>query len=377
MAGGTPAERKAMELLVALGDIYGADRLIEVTSVHVSGASYKIIGDAGLEFVEEFSKSARAKVPTTVNPLGMDLRAWRETHIPEAFALKQARIAEAYRRMGVKETWSCVPYQVGNRPRAGDHIAWAESSAAIFANSVLGARTNREGGPSALAAAITGYTPNYGLHLEENREATVRVIVRASLKGYEYSLMGHHLGKLLGSGVPIIEGIAGTEDELKALGAAIATSSDITMFHIKGLTPEWETAIRNTPEVHEVERQDLERVKEELMSGEDYELIAFGCPQLSEAELEEVARLMEAHRPKVPVWAFTSRLVADRAATTILRITELGGRVVLDTCPEVMPLDLVAPRVGTASAKAAVYLPSLSGQKVVIDSHEELMRKKG
>ncbi|MCJ2520364.1 MAG: aconitase X catalytic domain-containing protein, partial [Candidatus Thermoplasmatota archaeon] len=237
---GTPAERKAMELLVALGDIYGADGLIEVTSVHVSGASYKIIGEAGLEFLAEFSKTARAKVRTTVNPLGMDLRAWREIGIPEEFASKQVRIAEAYKRRGIEETWSCIPYQVGNRPEVGEHLAWAESSAVIFANSILGARTNREGGPSALASAITGWTPNYGLHLEENRRATARVEVMTPVKGYEYSLLGHHLGKRLGSGVPLIEGLKGSEDELKALGASLATSSDINMFHVEGLTPEWE-----------------------------------------------------------------------------------------------------------------------------------------
>ncbi len=365
-----------MELLVTLGDIYGADGLIDITSAHVSGASYKIIGDAGLEFVEDFSRSARVRVPTTVNPVGMDLGAWKETGIPEDFALKQKRIAEAYRRMGVTETWSCVPYQVGNRPRLGEHVAWAESSAAIFANSVLGARTNREGGPSALAAAITGWTSDYGLHLDENRRATDRIIVSTPVRGYEYSLLGHHLGRLLGAGVPYIEGLEGTEDELKALGAAMATSSDISMFHVSGLTPEWEVAEPEGLETHGVGKDDLEEAKAELLSAEDYEMIAFGCPQLSELELQEVAELMEAHRPKVPVWAFTSRAVAQRGREAIRRIEELGGRVVLDTCPEVMPLDLVARDVGTASAKAAVYLPSLSGQRVVIDGHEELMRRK-
>lgn len=372
---GTPAERKAMELLVALGEIYDADGLIDVTSVHVSGASYKIVGDAGLEFLEEFSRTARVKVRTTVNPVGMDLRAWRELGIPEDFASNQDRIVEAYRRMGVEETWSCIPYQIGNRPGPGEHVAWAESSAAIFANSVLGARTNREGGPSALAAAVTGWTPNYGLHLTENRMPTVRVVVRRRMRGYEYHLLGHYLGKVLRRGVPFIEGLRGQEDEFKALGAALATSSEINMFHIREVTPEWRMADTSGLETLEVTEAELEDAREQLMSADDYEMIAFGCPQLSEDEIREVADLMETHRPRVPVWAFTSRTVAERAAEAVKRIRDLGGKVVLDTCPEVMPLDLFAKRVGSPSAKAAVYLPSLSGQRVLIDDSEELMRR--
>lgn len=375
LTDGTPAERKAMELLVALGEIYGADRLIPVTSVHVSGASYKIIGEAGLEFLEGFSRTAHVKIRTTVNPLGMDLRAWRQLGIPEDFASRQMRIVEAYRRMGAEETWSCIPYQIGNRPALGEHIAWAESSAAIFANSVLGARTNREGGPSALAAAITGLTPHYGLHLDENRRGTIRVNVTASVEGYEYSILGDHLGRLLGTGVPAIHGIDGSEDELKALGAGMATSSDITLFHIQGLTPEWETTDSPHLEVVDIDNTDIDEAKAHLLSADDYELIAFGCPQLSERELEEVADLMEAEVPKVPVWVFTSRLVEERAERAIKRIRRMGGTVVFDTCPEVTPLDLIARDVGSPAAKAAVYLPSLSGQRVFIASARELMRR--
>ncbi len=364
-----------MELLVALGEIYEADRLIPISSAHVSGASYKIVGEAGLEFLEEFSRTARVRVRTTVNPLGMDLRAWRQLGIPEDFASRQMRIVEAYRRMGAEETWSCIPYQIGNRPSFGEHVAWAESSAAIFANSALGARTNREGGPSALAAGITGLTPNYGLHLEENRVATIRVKVAVSVDGYEYSVLGHHLGRLLGMGIPLIQGLDGEEDEIKALGAGMATSSDITMFHVEGLTPEAEHADSPGLEVLEVGEREIHEAKAQLLSAEDYELVAFGCPQLSERELEEVADLLETEEPKVPVWVFTSRVVEERARKAVGRIMRMGGTVVLDTCPEVTPLNLVAKDVGSPAAKAAVYLPSLSGQGVFLAGGRELMRR--
>lgn len=361
---------------MALGEIYGARDLVPVASVHVSGASYKIVGDAGLEFLEDFARTARVRVRTTVNPVGMDLERWRELGIPESFAEKQLRIVVAYRRMGAEPTWSCIPYQVGHRPAKGEHVAWAESSAVVFANSVLGARTNREGGPGALAAAVTGFTPRYGLHLDENRRATVRVSVPAEVHGYRFSLLGYHLGKRLGEGVPLFEGLEAREDELKALGAALSTASEIDLFHVRGQTPEWEEAQAEGLETVEVTDADLEATKEELVTARDYELIAFGCPQLSAGELEEVARLLEAHRPRVPVWAFTSRLVMVQAREAVERIERMGGRVVADTCPEVTPLDLVARDVGCPSAKAAVYLPSLSGQRVFVDEAERLMRRK-
>src|SRR5437773_1367031 len=179
-----------MEILRAVGRLADAPRLVPITSAHVSGASYKVIGDPGLEFLEDFAQSARVSVPTTVNPLGTDLAQWQALGIPATFAEKQGRIARAYEAMGVRPTYSCTPYLLGVGPAFGEHIAWAESSAVCFANSVLGARTNREGGPAALAAAIVGATPEYGLHTEGGREPTVIVTVRAKPRGIDYSLIG-------------------------------------------------------------------------------------------------------------------------------------------------------------------------------------------
>src|SRR5206468_658431 len=163
---GTESQRKAMQILVAVGRLADAPRLVPITSAHVSGASYKMIGDPGLEFLEDFAESARVSVPTTVNPLGTDLAQWQELGVPATFAEKQGRIARAYEAMGVRPTYSCTPYLLGVRPGFGEHIAWAESSAVCFANSVLGARTNREGGPAALASSgacgmfhLEGVTP--------------------------------------------------------------------------------------------------------------------------------------------------------------------------------------------------------------------------
>ena len=164
------ATRKAMEILVALGTIYGAERMVPVTSVQIAGVSYDNLGEAGLQFLAEMADGGgQARVLTTLNPAGMDIENWQALGISPEFAESQQRVIDAFARMGVVTTCTCTPYLSGNVPHFGEHIAWAESSAVCYANSVLGARTNREGGPSALAAALTGRTPAYGYHLDEGR----------------------------------------------------------------------------------------------------------------------------------------------------------------------------------------------------------------
>src|SRR3990167_6457864 len=167
------AVKKSMEILVALCEIYGAERLIDVMSVQVAGVSFHNLGDAGLEFLEEMGKDGKVKVLTTLNPAGMDLEDWEKLGIEDSFAEKQNRVINAFGKMGVTLTCTCTPYLVGNIPVYGEHIAWSESSAVCFANSVIGARTNREGGPSSLASALTGKTTEYGMHIEKNRQAQI------------------------------------------------------------------------------------------------------------------------------------------------------------------------------------------------------------
>ena len=372
---GTAAQQTAMRLLVALGEIYAADRLVPVKSAHVAGASYKMVGDPGLEFIEDFAKDAKVVVPTTVNPLGMDLERWREQGIPEDFAAKQRRIADAYRAMGVRESFSCTPYLIGNRPRFGEHVAWAESSAACFANSVIGARTNREGGPSALAAAVTGLTPNYGLHLDEGRRATAVVDVKARVGGHSFSLLGLLVGRELGGGIPYFRGMKGTETDLKWLAASLSSTSDSAMFHVEGLTPEWRRArTKGLPRIAVTDR-DLRAVQREFTTGDDADIIGLGSPQLSAEEIRRVADLMGRYRPRIPVWVFTSRAAREAAIGAVVRIEVLGGRVLADTCLEVTLLEHVSKTVATPSGKGAVYLPTLCGQKVVMEDIDRLLRR--
>ncbi len=372
---GSPAQQKALELLVALGSLYDAERLVPVTCAHVSGASYKLIGDAGVEFLEDFAKDARVAVPTTVNPLGTDLQQWRELGVPEDFADKQARIAHAYEVMGVRPVYSCTPYLIGARPKLGEHVAWSESNAVCFANSVLGARTNREGGPSALAAAIVGATPDYGLHRDAGRQPTILVDVRADLHGIDFSLLGLFTGKETGEGVPFFRGFRASEEDLKWLGAAVASSGSVGMFHLEGVTPEWRRArTRNLKRVS-VTAEDLEEVRGHYTDGAEADVIALGSPQLSSGELRGIAALVDRKPPRIPVWVFTSRIVREACPEAVTIIERRGGRVLADTCLEVTLLEHRFGTVATPSGKGAYYLPSLCRQKVILDDIERLLER--
>jgi len=301
------AARKAMELLVRLGEIYGAEKMIPVKSVQVSGVSYKSIGDPGLEFLQGFAdEGAKVKVPTTLNPTGMDLNNWEKYGFPAAFAKKQKKIIDAFRSMGITISATCTPYYAGNTPKLGEHIAWGESSAVSFANSVLGARTNREGGPSALAAAIIGKVGMYGLHLEENRKPHFVVKVNAELKSYsDYGLLGNHIGRIVKNKIPYFYGLCNPKtDYLKGLGAAMAASGAVALYHVDGVTPE-ASAVKDSLqglETIEVEDKDLQDARERLMTGTDPELIIIGCPHCSLAEVRYIADKLDGKKLKKEFW---------------------------------------------------------------------------
>jgi predicted aconitase len=231
------AVKMAMEMLVALGNIYGAERMEPINSAHVAGLSLKSHGIAGMEWVENLAASgARVRVPTTLNVIGQDRS--RPVPFSDDWTTHQLRIGKGYEAMGCFGTSSCVPYYLGFVPRLGQHIAWAESSAIIYVNSVLGARTNREGGPSALAAALTGRTPFYGLHLPENRYGQVRYHVDTEIHDLtDFGALGAYIGKQVGTQIPVITGIARipSKEELVYFGAALASSGGVAMFHMVGI----------------------------------------------------------------------------------------------------------------------------------------------
>lgn len=370
---------QSMEILVALGKIYGAERLIPVTNAQIAGVSYKTIGDAGLEYLQEMVKNgAKVRIPSFLNPAGMDREQWKHLKIPKHFAKKQIEILNAYSAMGITNTCTCTPYLVGIRPKLGEHIAWSESSAVSFANSVLGARTNREGGPSALAAAICGVTPEYGFHLDENRIATIVIDIECELKTTtDFGAMGSYVGEMVKNKNPAFTGMkksAANEDKLKLLGAAMAASGSVALFYVKGITPEY--VVSEKAERISFTQKELKETKEKLITGDKPELISIGCPHASIQEIKDVAELVRGRRLKSDLWVCTARatkkLADDMGFTKI--IESAGGRVVADTCMVVCPIEEIGYKTtGVNSGKAAKYLPSFNKQKVVFKELRELI----
>ena len=361
------ATQKAMQILVALGKIYDAERLVRVSSVQVSGVSYKNLGDAGLEFLSELARDGRARVKTTLNPAGMSLSDWRSQGIDRGFAEKQLQVIDAYRKLGVEITCTCTPYLAGNEPTFGQHIAWGESSAVAYSNSVIGARTNREGGPSALAASLTGRTPLYGLHIRENRAPTIAVDVEAQLRLPEdFSAMGYFVGRTAKDGIPYFRGVQrATLEDLKTLSAALASSGGVAMFHVEGLTPEFELGTKNL-EAITFSRKELVETDSLLNDEGIPDFVSVGCPHCSLTELATLAKLLSGRQVRREFWVCCSREVkrqGDEAGYSRL-IEESGAKFALDTCMVVAPVEELGYRVvATNSAKACHYLRN-AGLKV-------------
>ncbi len=367
-----PGVAKAMEIIVALGRIYDAERLVPVSSVQVAGVSYRNLGEAGLEFLREWAdQGAQARVPATLNPAGIDLRAWEALGFSETFARRQALVVEAYERLGVRPTCTCTPYLIRNRPRLGEHVAWAESSAVSYANSVLGARTNREGGPSAMAAAIVGRTAAYGLHLDANRRASLRVEVDCPLSTIsDFGALGYLVGQEALNRIPYFvdnkPGLATcTTTDLKALGAAMAASGAVALYHVAGITPEADRPDVLTPDHETFVVDDLAPAYNALNAqAREIDLVWFGCPHASLAEIRHVARLLERRPLTSALWITTARDTRERAVREgLVEAIEIsGGRVVADMCVVVAPMQELRYRtLATSSAKGATYVPSHAG----------------
>ena len=369
-------KQKAMELVTALGKIYGADSLIDITSAHLSGASYKTIGDGGLKYLEDLvAGGAQVSVPSTLNPVGMDRTRWKEMHISPEFAEKQLRIIDLYGRMGIKKTCSCTPYVGPNVPKQGDHVAWAESSALSFVNSYIGARTNREGGPGALAAAILGKTANYGLHLDANRKPTVVIDPEIDGSVFSFSLLGQAVGMAIGSGIPYFKNISPEVEEAKALSAAMAASGSMALWHAEKVTPEAGNFDISDLEVIHIGKKELENAYDKLNRTEDVQLIAIGCPHLTEKEMHQIATFLKDKEKKnkdIEIWFCTSEEIRNRCPEDV-KIMERFGPVLADTCMVVAPIEGTFERTATNSAKAGNYLPTLCSQKAMCRDISALM----
>ncbi len=371
------AKAIAMRLLVSIGDVNEADRLIPIKSAHVSGVSYKNIGEGGIKFLRKIR--SEVAVPTTLNPLGFDLNGNGPVDVSEQFREKQLEIIKIFMSMGIKESFTCTPYYFYYEPKYGDHLAWAESSAIIYANSVLGARTNREGGPSALAAAIIGKTPNFGLHLDQARVADYEVVMDRKLNYSEVAALGLYLGENFPGKIPRLLNMNYLKNfELKAFGAALAASSSTSIFHVEGRTPDDGLNINEKLERVNLDYSVIRDTMDKKTSREKPQLIAIGCPHLSKEELEFIAHMVNGKKKDkdVDVFLFASRETIKNSQEYIKVIEEFGAKVFADTCMVVSPLSDKYKKTGVNSGKASFYLPmkEYGGQTINFQNINELLR---
>jgi predicted aconitase len=387
--GQGPATQMAMSIVVQMAEVYGAAELMDITAAHIDSTIY--IGEAGLEFAEKLVEvGARMAVPATLNVSGVDERHWQEWPVPPDWAHNAQRQMAAYRAMGGKPTWTCTPYQLRPRPRLGQQIVWGESNAIAFANSILGARTERYPDLLDICCAITGRVPAVGLHLTENRAGQVLVELTGippEIQSSElfWPVFGHLLGKIAREQVPAVTGleVLPTENLLKALCAAVATSGSVALFHLVGITPEAPTLEaafqdRQPERVVSVTPDDLRAARLELHTadGEELNLVAVGCPHFCLREFEALAQLMAGRNlhPKVRFNITSNRTMVRRARETgcLEAIEAFGATITVDTCPLASPM--LPPEVRTVmtnSGKHAYYAPGLLQTKIAFGSLSE------
>lgn len=381
-----PATKMAMSILVRMAEVAGAKELLDITGAHIDSTVY--IGDAGLEFAERLANlGAKVAVPTTLNVSGLDEHHWKEWAVPPLWAKQSQRQMAAYQSMGTIPTWTCAPYQTEMRPTFGQQIAWGESNAIVFANSVIGARTERYPDMFDVCCAITGRAPAIGLHLTENRAGKILLklkdIPEALQMGDDfYPVLGHYLGKITLDRIPVIEGmgIVPNDDQLKALGAAAASSGAVALFHMVGVTPEAPTVEAafqgNAPQETIIVTMDILREARLELTHTDntkLDMVVLGSPHFSLAEFKKLAPLVAGKKKNghVKFLVTSSRAMAQLAqqAGFLEQLKEFGAQLTVDTCILTTPmLPEEIQFLMTNSAKFAYYAPGLLNKKIAFGS---------
>ncbi|MEO3997549.1 aconitase X catalytic domain-containing protein [Mesorhizobium sp. CAU 1732] len=385
IAAGSDGAAMAMRIVAEAARLMGAPRLIPIASAHIDGALYH--GDSGTFFAERLVEGgAQVTVRATLNVGALDLTGCSAVRLAEPERGMARRMMQAYRALGCEPSWTCAPYQAGHRPAQGTDVAWGESNAVVFCNSVLGARTNRYGDFLDIACAISGRAPDYGLHRAENRVATVLFDVSglaASFLALEiaWPVLGSLFGREVGTAIGVVAGAPANpgDDALKAFGAAAASSGAVGLFHVAGVTPEApdletalsgrepQTVIRVSPAMAAAAQRRLSTTE----NADHIDAVAIGSPHLSLAEIGRLEELVAGRRLAVPLYACTGRHVlsaidgARRAA-----LERLGVVIVVDTCVVVTPIlpDLTGGVLMTNSGKFAHYAPGNTGYGVVYGS---------
>ncbi|MGF7159158.1 hypothetical protein FHS85_000768 [Rhodoligotrophos appendicifer] len=370
------AQRIAMQIIIRTAQLEGADRLVDVDMAHIDGCFYQ--GPASLQFARKLCQlGGRARVPSTMNALCVDRRQWRDLGVSDAIGTPSDDLADAYVEMGVRPTYTCAPYLLDSPPVFGQQIAWGESNAVVFANSVIGARTMKYPDYLDILVAMTGRAPDADCHRDGPRLATVRIDVICPRQPDDafYPALGYLIGKIATNEVPVVCGLEHlpvTHDDLKAFGAAFATTSAAPMFHVLAITPEansLEQAVGPDGPTRSVTvtLHDLGETWLELNTAETPEvgLVSLGNPHFSLTECERLAHLCDgrAKSDQVSVIVTCGRDVYAKAdaAGYVERITAFGGRFMTDTCWCLIGEPIVAPditNIMTNSGKYAHYGPA-------------------
>jgi predicted aconitase/predicted aconitase with swiveling domain len=375
-----PAAQQAMRIICAVAVQQGARRLLDVTRAHIDGCIYA--SPANLRFAQKVAAlGAQVRIPTTMNAISVDLANWASQGVPAKFGGPAARLAEAYVAMGCQPTFTCSPYLLPAAPVAGEVIAWSESNAVIFANSVLGARTPKHADFLDLCMAITGRAPAAGVYLDENRRPRriVDVALPDRLDDAFWPLLGYVVGQLSPDRIPLLRGLAAAHpspDDLKALCAAFGTTSAAPMLHIEGVTPEAAMAPAHDADHAVIGRDALREAWAHLHAGsEQVDLVAIGSPHASLAECRAFADALAGRRrhPDVAVIITAGRdvIAAAGADGTLTRLQDAGVKVLQDLCWCTISEPVFPPAartVMTNSGKYAHYGPGLSGRTVRLGS---------
>jgi len=367
------ANRLAMELLVRVGESFGAERLITIASAHILG-HYGSLHQTGIDFLEKLVKGGgQCQVPTTVDPSSVDFERWVQFKIPKDYVEQQSRLRVAIEKLGVIPSWSCTPYHAFNVPRFGENIAWAESSAVAYANSVIGARTNRSPFGLDISAAITGKIPEFGLYLENNRIGSLLFVVHVDeLSDLDYHTLGAIVGTKSGACVPVIRGIPAnvTNDQLKCFGAAAASAGSVALYHALEITPEARVTDpfdgKEPKKVFTITRKDLQDMEEKISTANPkakYDMVTLGCPLLSIEELKTIYRKMRTRRVKKDIyfWIYLTQETYDlgKILGLIEPMENAGVWFSTQTCATISPVKVWGfSCVMTNSAKCALVVPS-------------------
>ena len=371
----------AMRIVAESARLLGAHRLIPIASAHIDGALYH--GDSGTLFAERLvAGEAKVTVRSTLNVGALDLTGCSQVRLAGARLEMARRMMDAYQAMGCETSWTCAPYQAGHRPGFGTDVAWGESNAVVFCNSVLGARTNRYGDFLDIACAITGRAPDTGLHQQANRKPQFAFDLSAIDRTFlteeiAWPVLGSLYGRHAGEAVGIVTGVTPepTEENLKAFGAAAASSGAVGLFHIDGVTPEARTGMVDKHNVAETIRVspamlvDAQRRLSTAEKPERIDAVAIGSPHLSEPEFRRLERLIGGRRLAVPLYACTGRHVLAQLDRDGRRraLEKAGVTVVADTCVVVTPImrELAGGVLMTNSGKFAHYAPGNTGYSVL------------